>query len=62
MASSLEFTFTTTSVQVQMTPPPVIDACSSNPCDQNCTVIDGGFECSCMEGFVLESDSTSCEG
>ena len=47
---------------VQMTPSPVIDACSSNPCDQICTVIDGGFECSCMEGFVLEPDGRSCEG
>ena len=68
MASSLEFTFTTTSVQVQMTtsvrmtPSPVINACSSNPCDQNCNVTDGGFECSCMEGFILESDNTTCEG
>ena len=64
-SSSLEFTFTPSSVPVQavqMTPSPVIDACGSNPCDQICTVIDGGFECSCMEGFVLESDGTSCEG
>ena len=45
-----------------MTPSPVIEACSSNPCGQICTVIDGGFECSCMEGFVLEPDGTSCEG
>ena len=65
VASSLEFTFTPSSVQVQtvqMTPSPVIDGCSSNPCDQICTVIDGRFECSCMEGFVLESDGTTCEG
>ena len=62
VASSLEFTFTTTTVQVQITPSPVIDACSSNPCDQICNVTDGGFECSCREGFVLESDTTSCEG
>ena len=63
--SSLEFMFTPSPVQVQtvqMTPSPVIDACSSNPCDQICTVIDGGFECSCMEGFVLESNGRSCEG
>ena len=64
-SSSLEFTFTPSSVPVQavqMTPSPVIDACGSNPCDQICTVIDGGFECSCMEGFVLESNGRSCEG
>ena len=64
-SSSLEFTSTPSSVQVQtvqMTPSPVIDACSSNPCGQICTVVDRGFECSCMEGFVLESDGTTCEG
>ena len=61
----LGFTITPSSVQVitvQMTPSPFIDVCGSNPCDQICTVIDGGFECSCIEGFVLESNGRSCEG
>ena len=55
-SSSLELQVQT----VQMTPSPVVDACGSNPCDQICIVIDGGFECSCMEGFVLESNGRSC--
>ena len=44
---------------------PDIDECASNatnPCNQICTNNDGGFECSCMRGFQLESDGFTCVG
>ena len=40
-----------------------IDECDGlNPCEQSCNNTDGGFQCGCDEGFVLESNSFSCEG
>ena len=42
-----------------------MDECASNatnPCNQICTNNDGGFECSCMSGFQLQSDRFTCEG
>ena len=42
-----------------------IDECASNatnPCNQMCTNNNGGFECSCMIGFQLQSDGFTCEG
>ncbi|ELU02120.1 hypothetical protein CAPTEDRAFT_196603 [Capitella teleta] len=39
-----------------------INECDNNlsTCSQNCTNIDGSFTCSCMDGFVLDSDGVSC--
>ena len=43
-----------------------INECSPfNPthnCDQICNNTDGGFDCSCEEGYLLANDSKSCEG
>ena len=42
-----------------------VDECSSNltnACNQICTNIPGGLECSCMSGFELESDGFTCVG
>ena len=33
-----------------------------NPCDQLCLNTFGSFECSCMDGYELQDDMTSCEG
>ena len=31
------------------------------PCHQNCTNTDGGFTCSCDEGYSLAVDKVNCE-
>ena len=40
-----------------------MDECSSSNggCDHNCLNLEGSFECSCRDGFVLGEDSMSCE-
>lgn len=40
-----------------------IDECKeSNKCQQNCTNIDGSFQCTCATGYALENDGISCKG
>ena len=42
-----------------------IDECTDgvHNCDQNCTNIDGGFNCSCLlDGYILHANGTSCIG
>ena len=43
-----------------------IDECSlynpTHDCDQICSNTDGGFNCSCVEGYLLTIDNRSCEG
>ena len=39
-----------------------IDECAESPCDQECSNSDGGFECVCEEGYVLDTDERSCLG
>ena len=42
-----------------------IDECGSSNlhnCAQLCNNIDGGFECSCNEGYNLQEDRISCNG
>ena len=31
------------------------------PCDQKCSNTDGSYECSCVEGYRMESDNGSCD-
>ena len=31
-------------------------------CDQNCTNTIGSYTCSCVEGFVINNNSRSCDG
>lgn len=40
------------------------DECSldEDVCGQICTNTDGGFFCSCENGYLLENDSRTCEG
>lgn len=35
---------------------------NTNNCSQVCTNNDGGFSCSCKEGYRLANDRISCEG
>ncbi len=30
-----------------------INECQENPCEQICTDLEGGYECSCREGYQL---------
>ena len=39
-----------------------IDECVESPCDQECSNSDGGFECICEGGYVLNTDERSCLG
>ena len=41
---------------------PDVDECLSDNggCDHNCTNTEGSFECSCLKGFLLDSNMTSC--
>ena len=41
-----------------------IDECSegTSGCDHNCTNTDGSYYCTCMDGYVLESDNHTCTG
>ena len=40
-----------------------VDDCDTlnGGCDHNCLNLEGSFECSCRDGFVLGEDSMSCE-
>ena len=40
------------------------DECGSvpTPCDQICSNTEGSFDCGCEEGYVLNTDGTTCEG
>lgn len=31
-------------------------------CSQKCTNIQGGYNCSCVDGFTLQADTYSCQG
>lgn len=39
-----------------------IDECSlaTTPCDQECTNLNGSFQCTCRPGYSLEEDKTAC--
>ena len=39
-----------------------IDECLQQPCDQVCNDTDGGFECSCNDGYELAMDEAKCNG
>ena len=34
----------------------------SNLCDQICNELEGGYSCSCEDGYRLRNDNVSCEG
>ena len=34
----------------------------SDGCDHNCTNTVGSYNCTCMDGYELESDSRTCTG
>ena len=39
-----------------------IDECSENTdnCSQTCTNTDGNFTCGCYNGYLLDTDGTTC--
>lgn len=38
------------------------DGCSSGPCEHTCTVVKGGYKCSCFRGFIPDSkDPRRCK-
>ena len=41
-----------------------IDECSKNTdnCSQICTNTDGNFTCGCYNGYLLDTDGTTCNG
>ena len=41
-----------------------IDECSKNTdnCSQTCTNTDGNFTCGCYNGYLLDTDGTTCNG
>ena len=42
-----------------------IDECVSSDgggCEQNCINLQGSYECSCQQGYALESNGISCDG
>ena len=41
-----------------------IDECSENTdnCSQICTNTDGNFTCGCNNGYLLDTDGTTCNG
>ena len=39
-----------------------IDECSSSPCGHICTNTAGSFVCTCREGYLLDSDGSTCTG
>ena len=43
---------------------PDIDECSigTHSCSQTCTNTEGGFNCGCDSGFVLDDDGATCNG
>ncbi len=42
--------------------PADIDECvvSNGGCSQNCINLEGGYECSCRQGFTLQLDNKTC--
>ena len=43
---------------------PDINECDDNSdgCSHNCNNTDGSYECSCNNGYVLDSDGKRCSG
>ena len=41
-----------------------IDECTNNTdnCNQTCTNTEGSFNCGCNDGYLLDSDRTTCNG
>ena len=41
-----------------------IDECSEDTdnCNQTCTNTEGSFTCVCDDGYILDSDETTCNG
>ena len=39
-----------------------VDECLAGLCEQVCTNHQGGFQCNCFEGYVLDNDRLSCIG
>ena len=41
-----------------------VDECTrgTSGCDHNCTNTNGSYYCTCMDGYVLESDNHTCTG
>ena len=41
-----------------------IDECANNTdnCIQTCTNTEGSFTCGCNDGYILDSDGTTCNG
>ena len=39
-----------------------IDECEIGACVQNCINFNGGYNCSCFEGYALNSNDGRCEG
>ena len=41
-----------------------IDECSEDTdnCSQTCTNTDGNFTCGCINGYLLDTDGTTCKG
>ena len=41
-----------------------IDECErgTDGCDHNCTNTDGSYYCTCMDGYILQSDNHTCTG
>jgi len=39
-----------------------IDECLSSPCGQICTNTAGSYQCSCNNGYELDSDGITCDG
>ena len=41
-----------------------IDECSEDTdnCNQTCTNTEGSFTCGCDDGYILDSDETTCNG
>ena len=66
MVSSLAFEYSmdsTTWVQFLFYVTTDINECAnSNPCEQNCINTDGGYNCSCKNGYTLNEDGYSCNG
>ena len=40
----------------------VNECLTTNDCQQQCTNIQGGYNCSCSQGFTLNSDNKTCDG
>ena len=40
----------------------VNECLTTNDCQQQCTNTEGGYNCSCSQGFTLNSDNKTCDG